>query len=603
MASKTFYSNKYDNRQLRLELTQYQDIATNRSRIHWKFISQGNTPDATLYQVYATTIKINGQQVYYKGLTYWYGTGTAERPVKVFPACEGSVEGDVWVNHNNDGSLTIPIYFRTGVYASAYHKDYGGNFPLDSIPRGATVTAADNFNDEGNPSITYSNPAGNTVSSLVAGIFDNNGQTAYAGYREISKTGSSYTFTLSDAERAALRNAATGNTLTVRFYVRTTLAGNNFFSSIPKTFSIVNGNPTLNPTVVDTNETTKALTGDANKLVRYYSNAYYTVNAGAVKSASLSSQKATHAGVTQTAGTGTFNGIQNGSFAFEAKDSRGNVTTKTITKTLIEYVKLTCNQKIEISAEGTAKININGNYFNGSFGATANTLTVQYRYKESGGTFGGWTSANATPSGNAYDVNVSIPGLNYQKAYVFQCRAFDKLATVSTNEKTVKSLPVFDWGEDDFHIHGDLVVEGTIVGSNATAAVTLGDDIVVPAADFIIEQGNNGSYAYKKWNSGLMEAWRSAKSTVSATSSSTAGSMYYSDQVSLTTNGSASQFISLESVQVTVNKNGAIGFWIPVVARTNVNGGAASADVFFVNGTKDSTAAIIPQIHFIGRWK
>ena len=123
------------------------------------------------------------------------------------------------------------------------------------------------------------------------------------------------------------------------------------------------------------------------------------------------------------------------------------------------------------------------------------------------------------------------------------------------------------------------------------------------AIDYIIEYGNNGSYAYKKWNSGLMEAWRSAKSTVSVTSSNTAGSMYYTDQVSLTTNGDASQFISLESVQVTVNKSGAIGFWIPVVARTNVSGGAASADVFFVNGTKDSTVAIIPQIHFTGRWK
>ena len=65
--SITFYSNKYNARQLRLELTQTPDIATNTSRIDWKFVSAGSWPGETLYLVYATTIKINGQQVYYKG--------------------------------------------------------------------------------------------------------------------------------------------------------------------------------------------------------------------------------------------------------------------------------------------------------------------------------------------------------------------------------------------------------------------------------------------------------------------------------------------------------------------------------------------------------
>ena len=597
MASKTFYSNKYGPRQLRLELTQYQDIPNNRSRIHWKFVSAGSNSDASLFLVYATTIKINGQQVYYKGDTQWYGTGSPSNPVAVFPAAEGSREGDTWVTHNNDGSLSIPIYFYTGVYASKYKADYGGTFTLDKIPRGATITAADNFNDEQNPTVTYSNPAGTAVSALDIAIYDRAGSTSYAGYRAASKTGSSYTFTLTDAERTNLRRAATGNTLGIRYYLRTTIAGNTFYSSIDKTLTITNANPGLNPTVVDTNAVTKALTGNENKLIRYYSNAAYTINAAAYKNASVSSQKATHGGTSKTTATGTFNGVQNGSFTFEVKDSRGNVTTKTITKDIVNYIHLTCNQQVEISAEGTANLKVSGNYFNGSFGAVANTLTVEYRYKISGGSYGSWTAATAAKSGNTYSANIQVPGLNYQEAYTFQCRAIDKISTsgVNSNERTVKALPVFDWGENDFRIHGDLFVEGAIQSNVAPAALDEGDTV--------IEWGNNGSYAYRKWSSGLIEAWRSATSTVSTTSGNTAGAMYYSDQVTIRTGGDAAQFVSLENVHVTVNKQGATGFWIPVVARTNVENGVASADIFFINGVKDATAAVVPHVYFIGRWK
>jgi len=597
--TKTYYSNKKDNRQLRLELTQVPDIATNTSRIDWKFISEGNTSDATLYLVCETWIKINGEQVYHKGLTNWYGTGTPEKPAFTFPACEGSKSGSVTVKHNADGSLTIPIYFKTAVFTSAQHKDYGGNWELDKIPRGATITGASNFSDEANPTITYSNPAGSSVEALDIAVYDPAGSTSYAAYRAASTTGTTYTFNFTDAERKKLRQAATSNTLNVRFYLRTKIGGNNYYNSVEKTMTIINGNPTMSPTVVDTNSVTKALTGDENILVRYYSNAYYVMNAAAVKEASLLTNKATHNGITQSTSTGTFNAIGSGTFSFSASDSRKNTTTKTITKTLVEYVKLTCNHKVRISAEGVATIDVSGNYFNGSFGKTANTLTVQYRYKTQGGTYSSWANMTIEKDGNTYTATATKSGLNYQAAYVFQFQAIDKLATVLTQERTLKALPVFDWGENDFHIHGNLVVEGTVTHSNASAAATTLDE----AVDTIIEYGNNGSYGYKKWSSGLLEAWRTAASAVSVTSDNTSGAMYYTDQVTLRTNGYASQFVSLENVQITVNKNEAIGLWQPIIARSNVEEGVASVDVFFTNTVKDATASIVPYVYFIGRWK
>ena len=607
MASKTFYSNTYGPRTLRLELTQYQDIATNRSRIHWKFVSAGSNSSASLFLVYATTIKINGQQVYYKGDTQWYGTGTPERPVAVFPAAEGSTEGDVWVTHNNDGSLSVPVYFYTGVYASAYKKDYGGTFALDKIPRGATITAADNFTDEGNPVVTYSNPAGTAVSALDIGLYDTAGQVAYAGYRAASTTGTSYTFNLTDAERTNLRKAATGNTLDVKFYLRTTIAGNTFYSSIQKTMTITNGNPTLNPTVVDSNATTKALTGDENKLIKYYSNAAYSINAAAVKNASLSSQKVTHNGVSKTTATGTYNAVEGASFSFEAKDSRGNTTTKTITKTLINYIKLTCNQKIRISADGKATIDISGNYFNGSFGAVANTLTVEYRYKTQGGSYSSWTAVTASKSGNTYTAQATKTGLNYQTTYVFQCRAVDKINTggVNTEEKTVKSLPVFDWGENDFHIHGNLIVEGTVTGSNATGAVVLEDgEVVSVGSDFVIANGTTTvdgfTWHYRKWNGGTYECW--GVSNISTAVNTAWGSLYVSGSIAATNKKFPITFASVPNVTASLSGSGSGAFLIASGSGTT---STTSTGIYEIARGSALASAGVFNINYqvIGKWK
>jgi hypothetical protein len=563
--SVTYYSNKHGARQLRLELTQTPDIATNSSRIDWKFISAGSSSDATLFQVYETWIKINGTQVWHNDLIPWYGNGSSSNPKAVFPACEGSTSGSVTVYHNADGTLTIPIYFKTAVYASAHHKDYGGNWTLDSIPRPGALTAAPNFNDEENPTITYTNPPGNTTEELVAGIYNDGGSVAYAGYRNITKTGTSYTFSLTDAERKALRDATpNSNTMTVRFYMRTKLGGTHYYSSIAKTLTIKNPNPTLNPTVVDSNNTTKALTGDANKLVKYFSNAYYTINAGAVKGASLSSQKVTHAGSSKTTATGTYNAVENGSFAFEAKDSRGNTSTKTVTKTMINYVKLTCNQDIHISTSGVATIKATGNYFNASFGAVANTLSLQYRWKTQGGSWSSWTNITNSKSGNTYSGTATITGLNYKTNYVFQCRAVDKLMDVSTAEKTTKALPVFDWGKDGFQFNVPVSFAAGYQAAAINEAMVIDEDEELINGDYVIEQGiamvDGFVWQYRKWNGGSYECW--GISNISTAINTQWGALYVSGYLAATDKKFPITFASTPNVNASLSGSGAGGFLI-----------------------------------------
>ena len=84
------------------------------------------------------------------------------------------------VKHNADGSKTLAYSgsYTTGVSSGTITAS--GSKVLTTIPRQANLTAAPNFNDEGNPAITYSNPAGTAATSLQACIASVDGQTISA---------------------------------------------------------------------------------------------------------------------------------------------------------------------------------------------------------------------------------------------------------------------------------------------------------------------------------------------------------------------------------------------------------------------------------------
>ena len=432
-----------------------QSIADNKSYVRAYYYAQPNTKTGSygangLY----SSVKVNGAAGtgVSNGAYDFRGTSSSYR------VQWGSYAG--WVSHSGDGSKKIVIEgeFETkSTYVSG--GSVSGTVTLPTIPRGATLTAAPNFNDTDNPKITYSNPAGSVVTTLQACI-SFTGSADDVAYRDISKTGTSYTFSLTDAERTVLRKGTTGaNSRTVYFFVKTVVGGSTFYSKLSKTFTILNPEPTLSPAAYDTNETTLALTGDKNKFIKYYSNVYTSSGAKAVKDATISKQSTTIGGVTKTAATNTFNKVEAADVKFSVTDNRNNITTQTLNKTLINYVKLTCNiSGAKGDTDGNITFKIRGNYFNGSFGSVSNTLTLSYRYKEEGGTYSSWTTKTATKSGNTYSANVTISGLDYQKTYVIQARAVDKLATVNSDEKQVKTIPVFDWSKSDFKHNTQVIM-------------------------------------------------------------------------------------------------------------------------------------------------
>ena len=381
------------------------------------------------------------------------------------------LSGTATVGHGADGTKSMALSYSLDMASASYTPgpvSGSGTMALTSIPRGATITSAPNFTDEDSPTVKYSNPAGG---SLQVGIYKTDGSTALAGYR--TATGSSYTFRFTAAEKANLQKVNTGgNTATVRFYLKSVVGGQTFIKSVERTLTIADPKPTLNPTVTDSNNVTYALTGDRSKLVKYHSNAKVTFGASAVKGATLKSKKVTCATQALTA-DGTMQGVESGTFSFSATDSRGNTTAKTVTKDMVNYVRLSCNLGDGVpDGEGTFALEVTGACFYGSFGAVDNALTVEYRYRVQGEeTWEEWTAVDSVlPLGFTYLARARVEGLDYQATYQFQARATDKLETVTTPEKTVKSLPTFDWSGTDFNFNVPVTVQGhNVVGCGCTA--------------------------------------------------------------------------------------------------------------------------------------
>lgn len=323
----------------------------------------------------------------------------------------------------------------------------------------AKITEAPNFTDEGNPTIKYSNPFGSNVTKLQACI-SLTGAKDDVAYRDISKTETSYTFNLTDAERKVLRQAAKTNSLSVTFFLRTTY-GQSYHSTVVRTMSIVNANPTFsNFTYQDTDSTTLALTGNNQTIIKGYSNVKGIVSAAnkasPKKEASMSKyrlsigEKTAEVAYSSSAEVSTsISDVTTNSFTMYAIDSRGNSTAKTITAANyinyapIKITSITVLRTNSVTSETTLKFS--GYVWNGSFGSVTNSIvTCYYRYRLS--TSSTWTTGattiTPTKSGTSFSFSgiiagdLGATGFDIDNSYVIQVIVADKLSGNSSSPAT-----------------------------------------------------------------------------------------------------------------------------------------------------------------------
>lgn len=386
-STKGWYSSTYGD-YVYLEFAwsvQSTSIANNSTTIYWELRGKRTTNHYT---------KAGGFKVVIDGSTE-YSQSTDYR----IELRNGTIVayGTYTFTHDGAGKRTFSAYAEGGINTYAVNSTGSGSWELPTIPRQATLTSAPDFTDEQNPTITYSNPAGSAVTELKACIsFD--GSKDDIAYRDIPVGGSTYTFNLTDAERAVLRNAtATSNSRAVIFYVRTKIGGTDFYSTITKTLSIVNANPTYSAssvTYADINATVVGITGNNQHIVQNKSNLNVTIGGAAGnKGAWITQYSVSVNGVSKTASAsgsfafGAVNASQNTNIQVVVKDSRGNTTTVSKTVTVLPYSSPVVNASLsrlnnyEDETYLTPKVSI-------SSVNNKNSLAVWYNVKVYGGSYG-----------------------------------------------------------------------------------------------------------------------------------------------------------------------------------------------------------------------
>ena len=353
----------------------------------------------------------------------------------------------VTIPHNADGKKTISVsaYISHSRFSS---NSQGFNVTLTTIPKQANLVSAPNFYDIDNPTIVYSNPAGNSVSSLQACI-SLTGSAADVPYRNISKTGTSYTFNLTQAERNTLLAACpNSNTLSVRFYVKSVVAGQTYYSTVIKTMTVKNANPTITgASYADTNSTTTAITNNNQQIIQANSTVRFTFSSlAALKYATLTKVEITVNAVkvtsnlsgssvsNKTVSFGTINASSNLSASIKLTDSRGNTTTQSLSITMLAYSLPTAIISLRRKSNyyDETYLNVNADY---SSLDNKNSMTIKYQYKETSGST--WSALTTIQDETTYTFN-----FDNSKSYDFKIILTDRIGSTTYNAVLQIGIPI-----------------------------------------------------------------------------------------------------------------------------------------------------------------
>ena len=503
-----------------------QDIATNKTTIYW---SCGVTCGHKFYSnaIKMSAVTINGVQV--------YGGGTYSN----FSKGEHRIaNGYMDIYHKEDGSKSFNISPFTGwLYSSYNYSSNGGSYDLPDIPRKATLLSATDFTDLENPSVTYSNPAGGSASSLQVYIYDTDDTTILVDGQDLDKNGNSYTLSLQSWQIDRLRNATTGKDKKVWFYIRTIIGGVVYWSNkIERTFSVEESDATR-PSVSITSElnNTYLPSAFAGMYIQGKSRANITVTADGKYSAGINSRYATVEGKTYDASSFTSDVIQSSGevkITGYATDTRGFTGSAENTIQVISYAKPMVAPLASENAILCYRSDGNGNrvgnstsvwikarrvyYTVMSNGVQKNFCSLQWRRKKASEAWDDkshtWNDLISRTETTTDSYSQLLPNTEFalSEAYTIQVRAEDdfgeydiKTLEVPTRDvalhlghggKNVSIGSYCDYTEDyTFHSEWKAIFDKEVV---------IGGQQVV---NHVVEECTDGIWRYRKWADGSAE--------------------------------------------------------------------------------------------------
>ena len=360
-------------------------------------------------------------------------------------------------------------------------------------------------------------------------------------------------------------------------------------------------------TAYDAETKTVDLTGNKNVLIYGASSLRVQTTANAVNGASIKSIDAYCGSIKLTGSDVTFKSPI-GPYSTEvyviATDTRGFTARYDVTTlSLVHYQEPNMIREISRESPTSDKVTVKvyGGWSDINFGKADNQLSISVRYKEEGSAQ--YNNAVAMPitvtvSGtNAhFDSTLTFSGLDYTKAYRFELTLTDKIFTnggvrpakVVSDIPLSKGIPVFDWGEDDFRFNVPVTFAAGYIDPTSVASVE--------PADFILEQGTSGMWTYRKWSSGISEAW--GENSLTIATQTAYGNGFYNGSV-INHALPSGLFNARPMVVASVSNTGDAQLYYPVIAVTR----AGEINYSIMSTKSNASSTVYVSFRLTGRWK
>lgn len=440
----TLTSDVFQTRYMQLYCEQVTDIANNRSTINWTLTVAGGT--SKYYTTGPTTIKIAGKQVYYCKKMAW--------DTYLFPAARGSTSGSITVDHDANGNNTIDVYLSTNIYTGVI-KEYSKKWSLDSIPRTATITEANNFTDTDNPQFSFSNPGGYQIDVWL----EPNPVGDHLCVRENIPSTGSYKWELTEEERDALRNKCAGKSCTIRVGLYSYVGGVQRSDYKDVTYTMTENTATKPTVSLSVSQNNGSLPSTFDGLyIQGKSKVNVSLSATGKNNAGIQSYSATVDGKAYSAKEFTSDAIQNaGSVKIVgyAKDSREFTGSAEEIINVIAYSKPLVIPLGGENAIQCYRSDGNGNRTGNSTSlwvkakmsyydiSQKNTCALQWRCKPVADVWNDdthlWSDLISKSNAATNEYNALIPGVVFdiREAYTVQLRAIDDIG-----ERDIKTLEI-----------------------------------------------------------------------------------------------------------------------------------------------------------------
>ena len=370
--------------------------------------------------------------------------------------------GSQTVTHNADGTKSISYSFSvtdtSGVTYTSGNASESGTMALTTIARASKIDNFNGNNIEGTFNVGFTSSYNGFTHKLRLSIPNVTVLETFNNYTsgkdvKFSQTTLSYLYSYTSDKKSINVGAV------IETWNGNTKVGES--AEIVNVFSVFDANPSFlasNLSYADINSSVVAITGNNKHIVQNKSNLRLTyTKAQSNKGANISKYSFTLNGVTKestsaggTIDFGTVNSASNVNLTATVTDTRGNQTTATIPITILPYEMpnaiVSLNRKNNYENETYLKVD-------GSIASvnSKNKMTIQYRYKTSGGSYNSLATISdntqvtlSLDNNNSFIFNVIVTdsfGSTYNKEYILGKGVFPLFLDTKLNSVGINCLP------------------------------------------------------------------------------------------------------------------------------------------------------------------